>query len=72
MIVLRRHLRGIVLELVTPSIAGIDIDGVAITVQLPYGRNLHIVPTFVVETHLPEVGRTLVGIGHPEEFPGSV
>ena len=72
MIILRRNLGGIILELVAPCITGIDIDGIAITVQLPYGGNLHMVPTFVVETDFPEISRTLVCIRYPEEFPRTV
>ena len=72
MIVLCRNFRRVVLELITPSIAGVYINRIAITVQFPHSGNLQIIPAFVIETYFPEVGRTLVGIAYPREFPGTV
>ena len=67
-----RNVRRIVLVLVSPGISYIDINRVTITVQFPYGRNLQVVPTFVVEAGFPEVCRTCIGVFYPEELPGTV
>ena len=72
MIVLCRNFRRVVLELITPSITGVYINRIAITVQFPHSGNLQIIPTTVIETYFPEVGGTLVGIAYPREFPGTV
>ena len=72
MILFGRHLRRVVLELLTPSVAHIDIDRVAIAIKFPYGGHLHVVPSLVVIAYPPEVGRTSLRITYPEEFPSAV
>ena len=72
MILFGRHIRRIVLILITPRETGIHIDRVTISVQFPYPGHLHIIPTFIIETDFPKIGRTLVGICHPKEFPCAV
>ena len=71
-VILRRHLRWIVLELIAPGISGIHVDRVAETVQFPHTGNGHIAPSLVVEPHFPEIRGTGIGILHPEEFPDTV
>ena len=72
MILFGRHLGRVVLELLTPCVTHIDIDRIAIAVQLPNGRHLHVVPSFVVVAYSPEIGWTSLGITYPEEFPSTV
>ena len=71
-VILRWHLRWIVLELIAPGISGIHVDRVAETVQFPHTGNGHIAPSLVVEPHFPEIRGTGIGILHPEEFPDTV
>lgn len=72
MITFSGHVRRVVLELISPGISDIDIDRVSVAVQFPYGRNLHVVPTFVIEACFPEIGRTCICIFDPEKFPGTI
>ena len=68
-IVLYRNVRRIVFEMSTQSEANVHIHGVAIAVQFPQSRHRHFLPRRIVEVGAEEVGRTLVGVGHPIEFP---
>ena len=72
MVISCRYLRRVVPELVAPGIAHIHVNRVAEAVQFPHAGHGHVAPAFVVEIGFPEVGRMLVGIVHPEEFPGTV
>ena len=66
------HLRRIVFEAVAPSVAGVDIDGISVSVQFPYAGHLNVVPSAVVEVFFPEIGGSAVGVVHPVEFPCAV
>ena len=68
-VVLGRHLWGIVLEVSAPCETDVHVFGVAVAVKLPDARNRHCLPRRVVERSAEEVGRTLVGVLHPVEFP---
>ena len=59
-------------EHVSPSEAYVHIFGVAVAVKFPDARHLHGFPSRVVVVGLVEIGGTLVGIGHPVEFPRSL
>ena len=72
MVILCRHFGRVVLELVTPGIAYVHINRITVSVQLPYGGNLQVIPAFVVEAGFPEISRTGVCILYPVELPGSV
>ena len=49
---------GTYLELVTPGIAYVHINRITVSVQLPYGGNLQVIPAFVVEAGFQKsVGR---------------
>ena len=71
-VLLDGNVRRIVFEPAPPGISDVEVDRVAVTVQFPESRDLHVVPAFVVESDLEKVRRTLVGIAHPVEFPVSV
>lgn len=58
MVILCRHFGRVVLELVTPGIAYVHINRITVSVQLPYGGNLQVIPAFVVEAGFQKsVGR---------------
>ena len=59
----------VVLELVAPGKADVDILRVTITVEFPDAGDVHRLPRTVVEVRLVEVLRTLIGILDPVEFP---
>ncbi len=69
MVVLDGYFGGIVLEVSAPSEADIDVLRVAVAVDLPDTGHAHGLPCAVVVAGSPETGGTLVGIGHPVEFP---
>lgn len=52
-----------------PSKTYVYIFWVTISVEFPNARNTHSLPRSVVERGVEEVGRTLVGILYPIEFP---
>lgn len=62
----------IVGKLFPPSVTDVDVDGVAISVELPHTGYGNFVPPFVVEALFPEVGRPAIGIFYPIEFPSAV
>ena len=72
MVVGHRHVRRIVLKLVAPGVSGVDIQRIAVSVQLPDAGNGHLAPSLVVEVFLPEIHRTPVGVVDPVEFPQTV
>ena len=67
-----RNIRRIVLELVTPCITYIYIDGIAIAMKFPNSRNRYVIPSLIVETDFPEISRAGIGILHPIELPGAI
>ena len=67
-----RYMRRVILELVTPGIADIYINGVAIAVQLPYTGHRYIAPSLDVKPRLPIINGTGIGIFHPKELPRTV
>ena len=71
-VVLYGNCRRIAVEIVFPGIADIEIDRIAIAVEFPHSRDRHSSPVGVVEVRSPEIGRTLVCILDPVEFPFSV
>ena len=72
MVVFFRHEGRIVPIAIAPGIAYIHINGITIAIQFPNTRYRHIGPAFIIETGLPEIGRTRISIFHPEELPGTV
>ena len=62
----------IVLKLVSPGIADIYVNRIAITIQFPNGGYFNIVPAFVVKTCLIKVCRACVCISYPVKFPETV
>ena len=72
MVALVGHIGGIVLEVAAPGVAHIDIDGVAIAVELPVARHVDGAPRRVVEVSTVEIGRALVGVLDKTEFPLTV
>ena len=66
------HVGRVVAELLAPGIAHVDVDGVAVAVELPHAGHGDGVPAPVVEVRAPEVGGPGVGMAHPEEFPHAV
>ena len=67
-----RHFGRIIPEAVAPRITYIDILRIAISVQLPQTRHRHRGPAAVIEIGTEEIGRPLVGIFNPIEFPWAV
>ena len=71
-VVLSRHHRRIVAELVAPSISNVFINGVAVAVKFPDSWHRHGSPALVVEVDAIEVGWTHIAVLHPVEFPNAV
>ena len=72
MVALFGHERGIVPVLVAPGIAHVKVHRVAVSVELPYARHVHLVPVSVVVVLPEEVRRTFPGVLGPRELPFSV
>ena len=59
----------VLLELIAPGQADVDVFGVAVAIDLPDAWDVHRLPRAVVEIGLVEVLRALVGVPDPSEFP---
>ncbi len=71
-VLLDGHVGRVVAEVVAPRVTHVDIDRIAVTVQLPHGGHLHRVPRGVVVVGAVEIGGTPVGVLHPVELPSAV
>ena len=71
-VVLGRYGWRLLVEVTTPCEAGVDILWLSEAEHLPVAWHLDVAPLGVIEVSLVEVGRTLVGVLHPVEFPGAV
>ena len=72
MVLLDGNVRRIVFEPAPPGVTDVEVDRIAVSVQLPESRHGHVVPAFVVVADAEKVRRSLVGVAHPVEFPVSV
>ena len=71
-VVLGRYGWRLLVEVTTPCEAVVDILWLSEAEHLPVAWHLDVAPLGVIEVSLVEVGRTLVGVLHPVEFPGAV
>ena len=71
-VLLDGNVRRIVFEPAPPGVTDVEVDRIAVSVQLPESRHGHVVPAFVVVADAEKVRRSLVGVAHPVEFPVSV
>ena len=71
-VVLGRYGWRLLVEVTTPCEAVVDILWLSEAGYLPVAWHLDVAPLGVIEVSLVEVGRTLVGVLHPVEFPGAV
>ena len=72
MVILGRNCRWLLVEVPTPRKTHVDIFRLSIAQHFPVARHLYILPLGVIEIFLEEVGRTLVGILYPVEFPCAI
>ena len=72
MVVLGRNSWWLLIEMTAPAEAYIHIFRITESIHLPVAWNIHGLPFGIIKIFLVEVGRTLVGISHPVELPGSV
>ena len=72
MVVLGRNCWWLLVKMSTPAEAYVHIFRITESVHLPDTWQIHGLPFGIIKIFLVEVGRTLVGISHPVELPGSV
>ena len=72
MVVGCRHVGRIVFKLVSPGVAHIHVNGIAVAVEFPHAGYGNRGPAAVVEILAEKVVGTAVGILYPEKFPGAV
>ena len=68
-VVLRGYDGGIVLIMAVPGVLDVDIERVAVTVQLPHAGHAHEAPDSVIRNRLVEIPRACVGRLVPLEIP---
>ena len=72
MVILGRNSWWLLVEMSTPAETYVHIFRITESVHLPDARQIHGLPFGIIKIFLVEVSRTLVGISHPVELPGSV
>ena len=72
MIIFNGYLRWVILEMTAPGKAHIHVLRVTEAVQFPHPGDRHRRPSFLLIIGTVEIRRTLVGMLHPEETPGTV
>ena len=71
-VILDRHVWGVVLVLAVPSVRDVSVLRITIAIEFPHARDWHCSPCLIVVGCLVEVAYIIDGIFLPREFPRAI